>query len=284
MTSCGQKPNLIYITTKCIENLYKYCEIFKTYIMYNYILTFLVNFYIIKLISINFFYVEGVKKVMKKRLLSLVLALALILGVIAPVASANAAGKTKYTRLTLASGVETEVNFFVLEDKRELAAQNLTKTLNSVMKKGSSFTIYVNGKEYTAKKTGKQGKGKIMVGDQTLADFIKANEGNSTWVTIKVDLKKALSYVKMAKKAATYGFRQEINDAKFKKIKITKKNKITFKGYVSGTEKTFTAYVKGGKIYLKGDQRKSEFVKELKKDGVIKSAKVVKVKTSSLSK
>ena len=45
-----------------------------------------------------------------------------------------------------------------------------------------------------------------------------------------------------------------------------------------------TAYIKGGAIYLKGDQRKSAFVKNLKKEGIVKKAKVVKVKTSSLSK
>ena len=282
MTSCGQKPNLIYITTKCIENLYKYCEIFKTYIIYNYILTFLVNFYIIKLISINFFYVEGVKKVMKKRLLSLVLALALILGVIAPVASAEAAAKKRYTKLTFAKGVTTEVEFFVLEDKRELAAKNLTKTLNAMMKKNSTLTITVGEKEqqYTVKKTGKQGKGKIMVGNKTLADFIKENTGKATYVTVKVDLKKAFSYVKMAKKAGAYGFRVEVKDAYFQNLKFTKSNKITF----TGNGKKFTAYIKGGKVYIKGGQTKSSFVKELKKAGVIKSAKLVRVKTSSLSK
>ncbi|MBO4864161.1 MAG: hypothetical protein J5517_07335 [Eubacterium sp.] len=217
---------------------------------------------------------------MKKRLLSLVLALALIFGVIAPAASADAAAKKRYTKLTFAKGVTTEVEFFVLEEKRELAAKNLTKTLNAMMKKNSTLTITVGEKDYTVKKTGKQGKGKIMVGDQTLAAFIKANTGKSTYVTVKVDLKKAFSYVKMAKKAAAYGFRVEVNDAYFQNLKISKKNKITF----TGNGKKFTAYIKGGKVYIKGGQVKSSFVKELKKAGVIKSAKLVRVKTSSLSK
>ena len=221
---------------------------------------------------------------MKKRLLSLVLALVLILGVaVAPSFGANAASKTKYTKLTL-NNTDVDVEFFVLEDKRDLAATNLSKTLNAILKKNSTFTITVEVKgekqTYTAKKTGKQGKGSIKVDGKKLDAFIKENAGNDTSVIVSVNLKKALGLVKMAKKSAAYGFREEIKSVEFKELKISKKNKLTFKG----NGKAMTAYIKGGAIYLKGDQRKSAFVKNLKKEGIVKKAKVVKVKTSSLSK
>ena len=221
---------------------------------------------------------------MKKRLLSLVLALVLVLGVaVAPSFNADAASKVKYTKLTLANK-DVDVEFFVLENKRDLAAKNLEKTLNAILKKNSSFTITVNikgeDKTFTAKKSGKQGKGSIKVDGKKLSTFIKDNAGNDTSIVVKVNLKKALGLVKLAKKSAAYGFREEIKSVEFKNLKISKKNKLTFKG----NGKKMTAYIKGGAIYIKGDQRKSKFVKNLKAEGVVKKAKVVKVKTSSLSK
>ena len=221
---------------------------------------------------------------MKKRLLSLVLALVLVLGAaLAPSFGSDAASKTKYTKLTL-NNTDVDVEFFVLEEKRDLAATNLEKTLNAILKKNSSFTVTVEIKgekqTFTAKKTGKQGKGSIKVDGKKLSTFIKDNAGNDTSVIVSVNLKKALGLVKMAKKSAAYGFREEIKSVEFKELKISKKNKLTFKG----NGKKMTAYIKGGAIYLKGDQRKSKFVKNLKKEGVVKKAKVVKVKTSSLSK
>ena len=218
--------------------------------------------------------------IMKKRLVSLILALVLVFGAVAaPAFTSNAAKKVTYTKIALKS-VQSEVDFYVPKTKRATAAKNLAKTLNAVLPKGKTLAVKVNGKSYTAKKTGAQGKGNIYVGSTKLADFIAANGSASTNVTVKVNLKKAVKLVKLAKKTGSYGYAINVTDAEIKSLKVAKSNKITFKG--NGAK--FTAYVKGGYVYLKGNKKSSKFVKNLKKAGAVASVKTVKVKTATLSK
>ncbi len=217
---------------------------------------------------------------MRKKIVSLILAVLLVFGAcFASVSEAEAAGKAKYTKLTLGN-VTTVVTFNVVEAQRALAADNLSKVLNTTLKKGKSFAITVNGKVFTAKKQGKPGKGNVYVGSQTLKDFILANKGKSTSVKVSVNIKKAVSFMKLTKKKSAYGYRVDIGGANVTNLKINKKNKITFKG----NGKKMTAYVKGGAVYIKGNAKNTAFVKELKKAAVVKKITVTKVKTSSLAK
>ncbi len=218
---------------------------------------------------------------MKKRILSLLLAVILVFGVaIVPGFGTDAAAKkAKYTRLTFAD-TNSDVTFTISEADRTAAASQLSTVLNNMLKKGSTFIVTVNKKEYTAKKVGKQGKGSIQVNDQALTDFIAANKGKATSVTVSVNVKKVLSLSALAKKGSKYGYSISVGDATFTDLKISKKNKITF----NGNGKAFSGYLKNGKLYLAKNRKNAKFVKNLKNAGVVKAVKVVKAKTATLAK
>ncbi len=222
---------------------------------------------------------------MKKRILSLLLAVILVFGVaVVPGVGADAAAKKiKYTRLTFAD-VNSNVTFEIAEANRAAAANQLHTVLNNMLKKGTTFVVTVNKKDYTATKTGKQGKGSVTVSDgkttQTLDAFIVANKGKATSVTVSVNVKKVLNAAKLAKKKANFGYSIKVGDAVFSDLKISKKNKVTF----NGNGKAFAGYLKNGKLYVKKNRTNSKFVKALNKSGCLSKVKVVKAKTASLAK
>ena len=224
---------------------------------------------------------------MKKKLLSMVLALALVLGVVAvPAFSSDAASKATYTKVTM-NDAATDLTFVVSSAKREKAAKALNSLISDYMPKGTNFQLTINGVEYTAYKYTKQGKGNVYVWPSaeektdnglTLVNLIKANEGTSTEVTVSVNLNKAFKIVKIAKKKVSYGYTVKFGSSKVTNFKMTKKKLMSFK--YNG--KAYTGYLYKGNLYVKGNKVKA--LKGLKTDGVAKSVKKVKVKTSSLTK
>ena len=76
---------------------------------------------------------------MKKRILSLILAIVLVFGVaIIPSVGAEAAGKN--TTLSL-KNKSVDVTFVIAKDKRDAAAKDLNKILGITVKKNSKFVI-----------------------------------------------------------------------------------------------------------------------------------------------
>jgi phosphotransferase system HPr-like phosphotransfer protein len=204
---------------------------------------------------------------MKKRILSLILALVLVFGVaVAPSAGVDAASKKTYTGVILKSK-QASVKFTIAEAKKASAASSLNKILGVTVKSGKSFAITIDGKKFTA--TNKSGT--IYIGSKKLVDVIKASKKNPS-ITVKTNIKSVLKLVKLSGKTASFSYTVKIGSATIKNIKVKKGKTVTFKG----NGKSYTAVIKSGNIYLKGSHKTDKFVKNLKKAGIV--SKVTKKK------
>ena len=211
---------------------------------------------------------------MKKKLLSLVLALLLVVGVAAvPSMSADAAGKKqKYTRIEFKNKA-VPVTFVVKKADREKAANDLNKALGIVLKKDINLTI--NGRSFVA--TNENGTiycENDKLGKKTLVEYVKAIDASKTSIQIKTNPVKFLKAVKVAGKA-NYKFTIKVGTAKFSNVKLYKNGKITFNG---GTKFKQTGYISGKYLYIKKVNKKgtAKFFKNLKKAKVVKKSKIVK--------
>ena len=211
---------------------------------------------------------------MKKRILSIVLALIVVFGVIAvPSVSADAAGKKqKYTRIEFKNKA-VPVTFIVKKADREKAANDLNKALGIILKKDMSLTI--NGKSFDV--TNEDGTiycENDKLGKKTLVEYVKSVDAAKTSITINTNPVKFLKAVKVAGKCS-YKFTIKVGTAKFSKVQLYKSGKITFYG---GTNYKQTAYVSGKYLYIKKVNNKgtAKFFKNLKKAKVVKKSKVVK--------
>lgn len=197
---------------------------------------------------------------MKKRILSLILALVLVFGVaLVPSVGTNAASKN--TTLTL-KNKSVAVTFTVKKAQRTAAAKDLNKFLGTTVKSGKSFVVVINGKKYKA--TNK--KGTIYVAGNKLTDFVNSRGAltEKTSIQVKVNFKNVVRLMTLAKKSS-FKYTVKVGKATIKNVKVTGK-KMTF----TGNGKKFTATIKSGKIVLTGNQSKTAFVKNLKKAGVVK--------------
>ena len=195
---------------------------------------------------------------MKKRILSLILALVLVFGVaLVPSVGTNAASKN--TTLTLKN---KSVAVTVKKAQRTAAAKDLNKFLGTTVKSGKSFVVVINGKKYKA--TNK--KGTIYVAGNKLTDFVNSRGAltEKTSIQVKVNFKNVVRLMTLAKKSS-FNYTVKVGKATIKNVKVTGK-KMTF----TGNGKKFTATIKSGKIVLTGNQSKTAFVKNLKKAGVVK--------------
>ena len=128
---------------------------------------------------------------MKKRILSLILAIVLVFGVaIIPSVGAEAAGKN--TTLSL-KNKSVDVTFVIAKDKRDAAAKDLNKILGITVKKNSKFVIKLNGKRYQA--TNKNGN--ITVAGMKLTEFVKSRSEltDKTELTIKANFRNIFRFV-----------------------------------------------------------------------------------------
>lgn len=203
---------------------------------------------------------------MKKRIFGLLLALALILGVVSVPKFDSDAASQYYRRVKLQSK-DVNVTFVVEKADREVAAKKLSKALGVVVKKGKNFNMIINGETVKVQNT----KGTIYVDGKTLVDFVKASASEKTSITIKTNLNKVLTLAKISGKG-NYKYTIKVGGAVFKNVKVYKSGKITFK---ANTAKTQIAYIKGGYLYVRG-KTQTKFVKKLIKSGVVKSVKLVK--------
>ena len=211
---------------------------------------------------------------MKKRILSLLLAMVLVFGVaVVPSVSADAAGKkAKYTRIEFKNKA-VPVTFIVKKADREKAANDLNKALGIILKKDMSLTI--NGKSFDV--TNEDGTiycENDKLGKKTLVEYVKSVDAAKTSITINTNPVKFLKAVKVAGKCS-YKFTIKVKTAKFSNVQLYKNGKITFKG---GTSYKQTGYVSGKYLYIKKVNKKgtAKFFKNLKKAKIVKKSKVVK--------
>ena len=215
---------------------------------------------------------------MKKRLLSLLLALVVVFGVIAvPSFNSEAASKkVKYTKITPAK-TNTAFTFTVTEKTKVKSAKQLNSVLVAMLPKNQSLSVRIDG--VGAKITNKGKNIFVKVGDgpsKSLVSYVKATKTTKTSVSLTYNASakkifKAISIVKSSKASTNMGFK--IGKAEFKVISL-KNGELFFKAY----GKTYRqGYFKDGSFYVKGDISKSRLDKTMKKDGTIKSAKVVKI-------
>ena len=203
---------------------------------------------------------------MKKRILSLILALVLVFGVaIVPSIGAEAAGKK--TSLSL-KNKSVKVTFVVAKKDRSKAASDLNKILGTTIKKNSKFVIVVNGKKYQAINK----KGTIKVAGMSLKEFVETRGEltDKTELTIKANFRNILRLMKLSGKTATFKYEIKVGKASIKNAKVTKGKKLTF----TGNNKKYTATLKNDGIILDGNHAKDAFVKNMIKAGVVGKATV----------
>ncbi len=212
---------------------------------------------------------------MKKRIISLLLALVLVFGVVGPAMGANAATKKTtskkvvYTKLTLRDKQTTPIKFTVSAKTKVTAAKKLNGLLGIITKSGSKFKVKIDGKKATIQNK----KGTIYVGKKTLVKYVKGTKTKSTKVSItyNAELKKVLKGINLAGKG-NYKYSIKVGSVTIKNIKA-KKGSMTMT--INNAKRT--VIVKKGVIYMKGDHTKSNIVKRLIKSKLVKSAKKVKL-------
>lgn len=210
---------------------------------------------------------------MKKRVLSLLLALVLVFGVaVVPSIGAEAASKkVVYTKFTLKTKKTTPLTFTVTAKNKVTAAKQLSNILGVITKNKAKFKVKIDGKKATIQNK----KGTIYVGKKTLENYVETQTSTTKTkvkITYNAEFKKVLKGVSLAGKSGKYKYSIKVGAVTFKNIKV-KKGKITF----VESNKTRTAVIKKGVIYIKGNVTKAKFVKKLKTNGVLKSAKKVKM-------
>lgn len=214
---------------------------------------------------------------MKKRIISMLLALAIVFGVIAvPAFDSSAASKKAqvYTKIVLASNKKTNVTFTVTKGNKSKAAAQLNTLFARMLPKSKTLDCTVNGKVAKITSDGKNTYVTVNGTKTALKAYVKATAKTKAKVeiTFNANTKKVLSALSLAKNGKyTYGVK--IGGASLKSFK-TKKGYFFFKAYGKSEKQ---GYIKNGVLYVKGDVVKSQFVKALKKSGTVKSAKLVKV-------
>ena len=213
---------------------------------------------------------------MKKRIISMLLAFVFVFGVIAvPSVDAQAASKKSqvYTKITLSKNVKTDFTFTVTENNKNKAAAELNTLFARMLPKKATLSCKINGNDAKITSDGKNIT--VTIGDKSdsLKSCVKKSVKNKQvcTITFNANTKRILTALSFAKNGKyTYGVK--VGNATLKSFK-TKKGNFFFKAY--GGERQ--GYVKNGVLYVKGDVSKSKFVKLLKKQGTVKSAKLVKI-------
>ena len=220
---------------------------------------------------------KGEEIIMKKRIISMLLALVIVLGVIAvPAFDSQAASKKKsqvYTKIVLANNKKTEITFTVSQKNKNKAAADLNTLFARMLPKTAKLTCKINGKAAVISSDGKNVYITVDGKESKFKALVKATAKNKQVceVTFNANTKKVLSALSLAKNGKyTYGVK--IGKATLKSFK-TKNGKFFFKAY--GNERE--GYISKGVLYVKGDVAKSAFIKVLKKQGTVKSAKLVKL-------
>ena len=211
---------------------------------------------------------------MKKRIISLLLALVLVFGVVGPAMGADAATKksTKkvtYTKLVLRDKQTTPIKFTVSAKTKATAAKKLKGLLGLITKNGAKINVKIDGKKATIQNK----KGVMYVGNKTLVKYVKGTKTKSTKVSItyNAELKKVLKGINLVGKGS-YKYSIKFGSVTITDIKA-KKGSMTMK--INKAKRT--VIIKKGVIYLKGDLTKSNLVKRLIKSKLVKSAKKVKL-------
>ena len=102
---------------------------------------------------------KGEEIIMKKRIISMLLALVIVLGVIAvPAFDSQAASKKKsqvYTKIVLANNKKTEITFTVSQKNKNKAAADLNTLFARMLPKTAKLTCKINGKAAVISSDGK---------------------------------------------------------------------------------------------------------------------------------
>lgn len=213
---------------------------------------------------------------MKKRITSMLLALIILIGAFAVSFESEAAGKAeKYTKIVLSNNKTTDFTFTVTEKNKGKASVELNTLFSRMLPKKIALNAKINDKKAKITTNGKtvyiefteSGKKK------SLKKFLdsSARKKHVVTITFNANVKKVVKALSFSK-GGKYTYGVKIGQVPIKTFKI-KKGNIYFKAYT----KERTGYIKNGVIYVKGDIVKSKFVKKLKKQGTVKSAKLVKI-------
>ena len=206
----------------------------------------------------------------------MLLAFVIIFGVIAvPSVDAQAASKKSqvYTKITLNNNAKTDFTFTVSQKNKNKAASQLNTLFARMLPKKATLSCKINGNDAKITSDGKNITVKIGDKKDSLKNYVKksVNTKQVCTITFNANTKRLLSALSLAKNGKyTYGVK--VGKAELKSFK-TKNGNFFFKAY--GGERQ--GYVKNGVLYVKGDVAKSQFVKILKKQGTVKSVKLIKI-------